>query len=142
MTMSERVDERRDVRVDDDGQRVRKIEVHEDLAAERRETVGKVARLIWIATSALEFLIGLRVFLKAIAANPNNAFAQFVYGVSELFVWPFNGLTGTPGFEGYVLDIPAILAMFVYAGGAWIVIQLVFLFNRNRATRVSTYEQE
>jgi hypothetical protein len=141
--MTERYDERESVRVDDDGSHVREVKVREDLAAQQRESVSRVTQLIGLVTSAVEVLIGLRVFLRLIAANPGNSFAQMIYGLSEVFVWPFNGLTGTPAAEGFVLDIPAIIAMFVYAVAAWLLIQLVWiLFNRRTTSRISTYERD
>ena len=40
-------------------------------------------------------LIGLRVVLKLFAANADNGFASFIYGVAGVFVAPFVGLSGT-----------------------------------------------
>ena len=141
--MQDRVDEREEVVVDKDGEHVREVRVKEDHVAQRNESVSKVTQLIYLGVSALEFLIGLRVVLRAVAANPNNAFAAFIYNFSELFVWPFNGLTITPGFEGFVLDVPAIVAMAVYAAAAWILIQLVWImFNRRHTNRISTYKRD
>jgi len=141
--MAERYDEREAVHVDEDGSHVRKVRVREDHVAQQRENVSRVTQLVGLATSAVEILIGLRVFLRLIGANPGSAFASLIYNLSELFVWPFNGLTGTPGAEGFVLDIPAIIAMIVYAAAGWFVIQLIWiLFNRRRTSRISTYERE
>lgn len=141
--MTDRIDEREEVIVDRDAAHSRKVVVKEDNVARQNETVRKVAQLIYIAEAALEILIGLRVFLRMIAANPNNAFASFVYNLSELFVWPFNGLTSTPGVEGFVLDIPAIVAMIVYAAASWILIRVVYtLFKRDRTTSVTTIDQD
>ena len=141
--MQDRIDEREEVVVDKDGEHIREVRVREDHVAQRNESVGKVTQLIYLGASALEFLIGLRVLLRAVAANPNNPFASFIYNFSELFVWPFNGLTITPGFEGFVLDAPAIVAMAVYAALAWVFIQLVWImFNRRHTNRITTYRRD
>jgi len=109
--------------------------VVESPGAESRLAVSRVTQLIWLAFGLLEALIGLRVFLKLIAANPNSLFAQFVYQFSEIFVAPFNGLTITPEVAGFVLEIPSIIAMVVYAIAAWAITQLVWLLFYRPATK-------
>jgi hypothetical protein len=94
---------------------------------EQRVFTVKLTQLVWLLFGILEALIGLRVFLKLIAANPNNPFAALVYNASALFVWPFSGLTGTPAAEGMVLDIPSIIAMLVYALVAWVIVRLIWI---------------
>jgi hypothetical protein len=94
---------------------------------EQRAFVVKLTELVWLLFGILEALIGLRVVLKLIAANPNSPFAGLVYNASQLFVWPFSGLTRTPAAEGMVLDIPSIIAMFVYALVAWAIVKLIWI---------------
>jgi len=94
---------------------------------DQRSFVVRLTQLVWLLFGILEALIGLRVFLKLIAANPNNAFAALVYNASSLFVWPFSGLTRTPAADGMVLDIPSIIAMLVYALVAWVVVRLIWI---------------
>jgi hypothetical protein len=109
--------------------------VVESPGAEGRLVVSRITQLIWLAFGLLEALIGLRVFLKLIAANPNSLFAQFVYQFSEIFVAPFNGLTIVPNVAGFVLEIPAIIAMVVYAIAAWAITQLFWVLFYRPATR-------
>lgn len=89
--------------------------VHATLEAEQRRGLLKLTQFIWLGFGVLEGLIGLRLLLKLIAANPDNPFAQFVYGVTGPFLWPFVGLTRTPAAQGIVLEIHSIIALFVYA---------------------------
>jgi len=106
---------------------------------EDRMFIVKLMQLIWLLFGILEALIGLRVVLKLIAANPASPFAALVYNMSYLFVWPFTGLTRTPAAEGMVLEIPSIIAMFVYALMAWAVVKLIWiLFDRPGETTVVT----
>jgi len=80
-------------------------------------------------------LIGLRVVLRLIAANPANPFARLVYSLSGVFVWPFLSLTRAPSANGAVLEISSLIAMFVYALIGWIIVQLVWiLIDRPRST--------
>ncbi len=91
----------------------------------------KLSRFIWLMFGVLEAVIGLRVVLRLIAANPSNPFAIVVYRLSYLFLWPFLGLTRTPSLNGSVLELSSLIAMFVYAVLAWVIVQLVWiLFDR------------
>lgn len=103
-------------------------QVVDDLNASRRLSVSRVANLIWLFFVILEALIGFRIVFKLIAANPNNPLANLVYTITDLLLWPFSGLTVTPSMQDIVLDIPAIIAMFVYALLGWVLVKLVWLF--------------
>ena len=104
----------------------------------RRVLTWQLTQLIWLLFGLLEALIGLRVVLRLIAANPSNPFARLVYGLSYVFVWPFVGLTRTPSANGAVLEISSLIGMFVYALLAWAVAQLVWIvFDRANNTTVT-----
>ena len=93
----------------------------------------KATQLIWLGLVMLEALIALRIGLKLIGANPNNPFAAFVYNVSHIFLFPFEGLVGTPAFGGMVLELSSIIAMVVYALLFLVVERIVWvLFYRPR----------
>lgn len=94
---------------------------------EQRVFTFKLTQLVWLLFGLLEALIALRIFLKLIGANPANAFAALVYSFTGLFLWPFFGLTGTPAANGMVLEIPSVIAMFVYALLAWVIARVVWL---------------
>ena len=97
----------------------------------------KFTQLVWPLFGMLEALIGLRVVLRLIAANPHNPFALLVCNFSYPFVWPFLGLTGTPSANGAVLEISSLIAMFVYALVAWVIVQFVWiLIDRPRSAGV------
>jgi YggT family protein len=121
----------------------RQVQVVEDLNAGRRQLVNRLAQLIWLLYGFLEAVIGLRVVLKLIAANPNNPFAQMIYSFTDLFLWPFRGLTVAPSFNGMVLEIPAIIALLVFALVGWLIVRLFWLLFYNPTSRtVRTIERE
>lgn len=114
-----------------------------DVAVEQRLALVKVTQLIWLVAGVLEALIGIRVILKLIAANPNSGFARLIYGVTDLFLLPFFGLTITPSANGAVLEIPSIIAMLVYALLFWAIVKFIWLlFDQPRARTVTTIEQD
>ena len=122
---------------------VREERIVHDAAVEQRLILAKATQLIWLIAGVLEALIGIRVVLKLIAANPNSGFARLIYGITDLFLLPFFGLTITPSANGVVLEIPSIIAMLVYALFFWGVVKIIWLlFDQPRARTVTTYEKD
>ena len=107
----------------------------DDAAAAQRSFTYQVTAFLWLLFGALEGLLGLRLILKLLASNPSNPFAQLIYGLSDLFVWPFIGLTVTPSAAGIVVEIHTIIAMVVYAILAWLVISFVRVLLYRRSDR-------
>ena len=97
----------------------REVRVVQEKVSTRRsssqQAVLKASQFFWLILGMLEALLGMRVFLKIIAANPQSGFARLVYGVSDVFLLPFFGLTQTPSANGSVLEISTLIAMVVYA---------------------------
>jgi hypothetical protein len=120
-----------EVHVVDHGDHIHEERVVRDLGVEARSLAYRLSSLIWMAFGLLIGLIALRVFLKLIAANPASPFAGMLYAFTDIFLWPFHGLTVTPAVGGMVLEIPAIIGMFVYALLAWVIVRIIwFLFYR------------
>jgi len=100
---------------------------------EQRIFTFKATQLVWLLFGVLEALIALRIVLKLFGANPASPVAAFLYGFTDLFLWPFAGLLGTPQAAGMVLELSSVIAMLVYALIAWALERLVWvLFYRPR----------
>jgi hypothetical protein len=98
---------------------------------QRRYDLARLTQFIYLLTTVLEVLLSIRFVLKLIAANPSAGFAQFIYGMTDVFLVPFTGLTATPSAAGAVLEIPTIIAMIVYAFLAWGIVRIIWiLFDR------------
>jgi len=101
---------------------------------DRQIILRKTTRFIWWATGIVEGLIGLRIVLRMMAANPGNPFASFVYAITNLFLWPFQTLVANPSSDGIVLEISSVIAMMVYLVFAWVLVELLWLLlGRERA---------
>jgi hypothetical protein len=107
----------------------------ENPAVETTRFVNRINQFIWLICAVVEALIALRVVLKLIGANPASPFASFIYSLTDLFLWPFAGLTASPTLNGMVLEIPAIIAMLVYALGAWLLTSLIWILFRPTGAR-------
>jgi hypothetical protein len=92
-----------------------------------RLPLSKIDRAIWLMAIVLEIMIGFRVFLKLIAANPQSGFASFIYAMTAPFLVPFAGLTSTPSANGSVLEISSLIAVIVYALLFWLAIYMIHL---------------
>ena len=137
------ISHREHISVEQEGNYEHRERIVEDIGAERRQNVSRVAQLVWLLFGVLEALIGLRIIFKLIAANPGNEFVILVYSITGPFLWPFFGITGTPAAEGHVLEISSLIAMLVYALLGWIIVRLIWvLFYRPSSRRVITYDQE
>jgi YggT family protein len=100
-------------------------------AAYQEAMAVRFSQVIWLLAGLVVGLIGIRFVLKLLAANPDAGFAQFIYSVTGPFMAPFAGLTAEPSAAGVVLELPAIVAMIVYALLGWLVVRLIWiLFGR------------
>lgn len=119
-------------------------QVTRDVAAERRQLLFRVIRIIWTGLTILEVLLALRFGLKLIGANPSSGFAVFMYGITGLFTGPFTGLVATWFSGETVLEVTTLIAMAVYALFVWGVVRLIpIVVDRPNARTVtrSTREQ-
>ena len=125
-------DDRQEYESDEYGE----TEVAEDNAAHRENEIGRINGIIWLLLGVLEVIIGMRVVLKLVAANPDNGFANFIYRVARVFVWPFFGLVAEPtSTSGSVLEVGSIIAMVVYLLIAWGITRLVYLVMKPSRVR-------
>ena len=119
-------------------------QVTRDVAAERRLRLIWINRILYTILGVLEILLGLRFVLHLIAANPGSGFAGFIYGITGVFVAPFNGLIGTPVSGGNTLEVTTLIAMAVYALLVWVIVRVIVIaVDRPTARSVtrSTREQ-
>jgi uncharacterized membrane protein len=113
-------------------------QVTRDVAAERRLGLFQVTRIVWTILGILEILLGMRFVLHLIAANPNSGFAAFIYGITGVFVAPFNGLIGTPASGGSTLEVTTLIAMAVYALFFWVVVRVIQIAADRPSARTVT----
>lgn len=87
-----------------------------------------VIYVIYFLLSSLEILLAFRLILKLTGANPGSPFVDFIYGLSQIFVWPFLGIFSQATSQGLettaVLEPATIIAMVVYAVLAWMIVKL------------------
>jgi YGGT family len=139
----DQISEREKVVVQQSGDHVHEERVVENVNLEYREAIYKVTQFIWLLFGGLEALIGIRVILLVIGANPANPFTALVYQLSELFLWPFQNIVANPALQNHVLEITSLIAMIVYPLIGWAIVRLIWvLFYRAPTSHVTTYHRE
>jgi hypothetical protein len=139
----DQIDRRKKVVVQQTGDHVYEEHVVQNVNLEYREAIYKVTQVIWLLFGVLEALIGIRVILMLIGANPGNLFTILVYQLSDLFLWPFRNIVVNPAFQNHVLEITSIIAMIVYPLIGWAIVRLIWvIFYRSPTSEVTTYDRE
>ncbi len=105
---------------------------------EQRLFTFKATYVIWLLWVMLEALLALRIGLKLIGANADNPFAALIYGFTNLFLFPFAGLIGTPTAGGRALEISSVIAMAVYALLFWVVVGVIPIVAYRASARTVT----
>ena len=104
----------------------------------------QIYRILWSILAFLEILLAFRFVLRMIAANADSGFAVLIYGITGVFVGPFNGLISTPTSGGSSLEVTTLIAMAVYALIFWgigYVIRMITDRPRARSFTRTTREQ-
>ena len=112
-----------------------------DPYAGRRHASYRLVQAIYLVFGLIEALVVIRLALRALGANPDAGFAQFIYGVTAPLVAPFAGLFGNPHAGGAVLELHSIVALVVYALVAWLLGKITWLLfgeTRSAVTTAST----
>jgi len=122
---------------DDPGPGVyRERQVYEGPATdvERVETVEQVGypagyilarRIVYYLLGIIEFLLLFRFALRLFGANAASPFAELIYAITDVFVYPFTGLFPDIVAGRSVFEPRTLVAMAVYAVLAWGVDRLI-----------------
>ena len=113
-------------------------QVTRDVAAEARLRFLQIDRIMYTILGILEILLGLRFLLKLIAANPDSGFTVFIYGITGLFMAPFNALIGTPTFGDSSFEVTTLVAMAVYALFFWVLVRVIQVTTSQTTARTVT----
>lgn len=92
--------------------------------------------LVYFLFGVLEVLLAFRFVFKLAGANPGSPFVSLIYGITRIFIFPFEGIFRRGTAQGIettsVLEPSTIVAMFVYAILLWGIIKLVRIFSGER----------
>jgi len=88
----------------------------QDEALTIRFAIGKLNDYLLWFLMVLEVTLLIQFFLKLIGADPNNLFAGFMYALTVIPLYPFNGIVSSTKLgSGYaVIEWSTLIAMAVY----------------------------
>jgi hypothetical protein len=109
---------------------------------EQHLILTRITQVLWTLFGFLEALIGIRIVLKLIGANFGAFFTQVIYGITDIFLWPFAGITPDPGVGAFQLEISSIIGVIVYGLIAWGLIRLIWVLFYHPETAVATAYRE
>jgi hypothetical protein len=89
--------------------------------------------LIYFFFGALEILLAFRLVLKLAGASTLSAFVGLIYGITGIFILPFEGIFRSAFSRGVettsILEPSTLVAIIVYAVLAWGIIKLIRIFS-------------
>jgi len=89
--------------------------------------------VIYFLFGMLEIILAFRMIFKLAGASTASAFVRFVYGLSGVFIMPFEGIFRrgfTQGIETTsVLEPSTIVALLVYMVLAWGLVKLLGILS-------------
>ena len=101
----------------------------------------KTTQIIVLVFGILEVIIGLRVVLKLVGANPGSPIVALIYSITTPFLAPFLGLIGSPTIGNMVLEASSMFAITIYALIALVLEKLIWvIFSRPRGSVVGVTE--
>jgi len=109
-----------------------------DPFAARRQGSYKLIQAVYLIFGVIEALLLIRFVLRALGANPQAGFAQFIYGITAVLVAPFVGLFGTPQSGGSALELSTLVALVVYPLLGWLIAKLLWLALGERRSGTTT----
>lgn len=85
-----------------------------------------LSTIINIILGIVTFFLGARIVLRLFGANPATPFVSWIYSIGETILSPFSGIFPSARITDVsVFDIPAFIALVVYAILAYIALSLV-----------------
>jgi hypothetical protein len=97
----------------------------------KREATGSqtVEYIAYFILGTLEILLAFRLVLKLMGANIASGFVSFIYGLTGIFILPFEGIFRRGVSQGIettsIFEPSTFVAMIVYAVVIWGIVKLI-----------------
>lgn len=106
-----------------------------EFSSVKKEAYGKTVfynkgkNIVYYILGVIEALLLFRLLFKLLAANPKNAFVDFIYSITNILGAPFFNIFGNVGYNGrearFLFEPGTIIAMLVYAVAAAGIVKLI-----------------
>lgn len=105
------------------------ITEHPQKVFEKKKTIFRTNQIIWYIVGVVELLLGFRMTLKSLGADPISIFTSFVYTLSDPLVIPFDGILPPSGSINATFEWSTIIAAIVYLVFAFGIMELIHLLK-------------
>ena len=105
-----------------------KLEVPEDEGGRTLKfVIGKFGDFLRWFLIVLEAALGIRFLFKLIGADPTNLFANFLYALTDIVLFPFSNIVHNPSFHpNEAFELTTLIGMGIY----WLIFWLLGSFIR------------
>ena len=103
----------------------------------KKKAIFRAHQIIWYILGFIEIMLGFRVALMALGANPTSGFTTFVYGLTDPLAMPFQGIFPTSVSGASAFEWSTVLAALVYALIAYGIVYLIQLVKPVSSTEVN-----
>ena len=94
---------------------VEEVEARQEEALTIKYAIGKLNDYLGWFLIVLETTLVIRFILKLIGADPKNLFAGFLYALTDILLFPFMGIVGSPSFHtNQFFEFPTLIAIGIY----------------------------
>lgn len=88
---------------------------HPQKIYETKKSIFRTSQIVWTILGIIELLLGFRMTLRVLGADPTSGFTNLIYSLSYPFAAPFLGILRTDvGTGGTVFEWSTIIAAVVY----------------------------
>ncbi len=91
----------------------------------KKKAIFRTYQVIWYILGAIEILLGFRVALKTLGANPLSGFTHLIYTLSDPLALPFSGILSATVSGSSVFEWSTFFAVAVYALVAYGLVELM-----------------
>jgi len=92
--------------------------------------------LVYYILGALEIILAFRLILKLTGASVASGFVRMIYGLTGIFIWPFEGIFRRGFAQGVettsVLEPATLVALIVYAILGWGIVKLIRIYSMEK----------
>ncbi len=100
---------------------------HPQQVYDKKKVIFRTYQVVWYILAVIEILLGFRMTLQALGANPYSGFTSLIYILSNPFALPFKGILQTYVSGSSVFEWSTIVAVIVYAVIAFGIVHLLQL---------------
>ena len=110
---------------------------HPQKTYEKKKFIFKTYQIVWYILGLVEIMLGFRIALLALGANPNSGFASTIYMLTNPLALPFRGIFNTASAGESIFEWSTIVAALVYALVAYGIVYLIQLVKPVTPTEVN-----